>query len=81
MIVRYELTHRCKCPVNDDFDTYHVTVESCRIVKVEDILSAVANMPDRLFQEEITERLAAVLGCTVKTEGYHSGVKTICVAF
>jgi hypothetical protein len=64
--------------VNDDYDTYQVVIEASRIVKVEDILSAVAGLPGGLFQEEITERLAALMGCSVTTTGYHSGVKTIC---
>ena len=43
------------------------------MVKVEDILAAVASLPDPLFQEEITQSLAAALGCVVTTTGYHSG--------
>jgi hypothetical protein len=79
VLVRHELTHRCRCPVNDARDTYAVIVEANRIMKVEDILAAVAALPDRLFQEQITEILAASLACSVTTTGYHSGVKTTCV--
>ena len=80
MIARHELTMRCHCPVNGARDTYQVTVEASRVVKVEDILAAVAAVPDWLFQEDITETLAASLGCGVTTVGYHSGVKTTCSA-
>ena len=79
MIVRHELTMYCHCPVNGARDTYQVVVEANRVVKVEDILAAVAAVPDKMFQEDITAHLAAVLGCGVTTTGYHSGVKTICV--
>jgi hypothetical protein len=78
MNVRHELAMQGKCPVDDTLDNYTVTVEAERIVKVEDILAAVASLPQPLFQEEITKRLAGELGCTVTTVGYHSGVKTTC---
>lgn len=68
----------CRCPVNDARDTYQVIVEANRMVKVEDILTAVTSIPDRTFQEDITQTLAAVLGCGITTIGYHSGVKTTC---
>ena len=80
MIVRHELTIHCRCPVNGARDTYQVAVETNRIVKVEDILAAVAALPDPQFQEEITQALAATLSCSVTTIGYHSGVKTTCSA-
>lgn len=80
MIVRHELKVARRCPVNDSRDVYSVTVEANGIVKVEDILAAVAALPEVAFQEAITIALAAVLRCTVTTVGYHSGVKTTCLA-
>lgn len=80
MKVRHELTIRGKCPVNDALDTYEAAFETETLVKVEDILAAVAALPSPAFQEDITQRLAAVLGCRVTTVGYHSGVRTTCSA-
>ena len=80
MIVRHELTMHCTCPVNGARDSYQVIVETNRAVNVEDILVAVRTMPDRMLQEDITQALAAALGCGVTTIGYHSGVKTTCQA-
>jgi hypothetical protein len=42
MKVIHELTIHGRCPVDDAIDTYEVTVEAARTVKVEDILGAVA---------------------------------------
>lgn len=69
----------CHCPVNGALDTYHVSVEANRMIKVEDILAIVAAVPEKMFQEDITAHLAAELCCGVTTTGYHSGVKTTCV--
>jgi hypothetical protein len=78
MKVTHELTIHGRCPVDDAIDTYEVAVEAARMVKVEDILGAVAALPQPAFQEDITQTLAAKLGCRVTTIGYHSGVKTTC---
>lgn len=79
MIVRHKLKVARRCPVDDSRDIYSVTVEANGIVKVEDILAAVSALPEVAFQEAITLALAAKIGCTVTTVGYHSGVETTCV--
>ncbi len=76
----HELTFARRCPVNDAQDLYDLRIEATRVVKVEDILAAVAALPEKAFQEEITVELAAKLGCRVTTIGHHSGVKTTCSA-
>lgn len=79
MRVTHELTIRARCPVDDTHDLYDVTIETSRLITVEDILAAVEGVTkDVAFQEEITRKLAVVLYCTVTTVGYHSGVKTTC---
>jgi ribonuclease I len=80
MHVTYDLSIHAQCPVDDAQDHYAVTVEAHRAVRVETILAVVADLPPRLFQEDITQWLAAALGCRVTTVGYHSGVKTTCTA-
>jgi hypothetical protein len=74
------VTHECKfarrCPVNNGFDIYDLRVETSGLLKVEDILAAIDALPEQIFQEEITERLAQALAAKVTTTGYHSGVKT-----
>lgn len=80
MIVRHELTFFSQCPVNDDRDEYHLTVTARRLIKVEDILDAVAGLPAKAFQEALTIELAVKLNAEIETVGYHSGVKTTCRA-
>lgn len=80
MNVRHELIIHGLCPVNGNFDTYEVMIETSTIVKAEDILAAVKGLPQPSLQEDITQGLAAALGCRVTTIGYHSGVKTTCSA-
>ena len=65
------------CPVDGLPDVYTLTVRAARVVKVEDILAAVGQVrAERLFQEEVTQRLHRELACEVETIGYHSGVRT-----
>jgi hypothetical protein len=79
--VTHELVLRVRCPVDGAHDIYQVTVEASRLVKVEDILAAMGDVAkDAAFQEEITQRLAVALACTVTTVGHHSGVRTTCTA-
>lgn len=80
MKVTHETTIRATCPVNGAFDTYVATFEANRLIKVEDILEAIKGLPTKLYQEQITQYLAAKLDCRVVTIGYHSGVKTTCSA-
>lgn len=80
MITTHELRICLRCPVDDAFDIYDVTVETTELVRVEDILLAVKHLPEKSFQEVITKELAAKLACRVKTVCYHSGVKTTCQA-
>jgi NADPH-dependent 7-cyano-7-deazaguanine reductase QueF len=60
-------------------DNYAAVIECGYMVKVEAILAAVESLRSRrIFQEELTQELARVLGAKVTTSGYHSGVKTVC---
>lgn len=80
MRVIHETKFSRLCPVNDAQDLYELAVETNRTVKVEDILAAIEALPAKAFQEDITTELAAKLGCSVTTIGYHSGIKTTCTA-
>jgi hypothetical protein len=81
MKVTHELRFTSRCPVDDAEDEYHVIVETNRIVKVEDILRAIEELPEPAFQEQLTSELCKRLKfCKVTTIGYHSGVKTTCEA-
>lgn len=78
MIVLHQFPIVSKCPVDDRQDVYECTVESDRVIKVEDILAAVARHTKApMFQEDITERMAEDLGCKVTTSGLHSNVRTV----
>jgi hypothetical protein len=79
MKTTHELTFSKTCPLNDSIDNYKLTVETDRMVKVEDILAAIAALPEKEYQEKLTEQLARRLeGCRIEVMGYHSGVKTTC---
>jgi hypothetical protein len=75
----HEFRMRSRCPVNGATDLYEVTVETDKLVKVEDILKAAASFTEPAFQEEITQKLATALECRVTTIGHHSGVRTTCI--
>lgn len=78
MICKYYLAVTCACPVDDGRDAYWAEFESSVLVKVEDILAAVAPFSDKkVFQEDMTRSLARTLGCKVTTTGMHSGVLTV----
>lgn len=80
MLVEHTLTAVSRCPVDDAVDVYEVIVRTGRLVKVEDILAAVKDCTgEPVFQEALTERLAAVLRCEVETRGWHKGVRTVVV--
>lgn len=77
MKVEHTLEVVARCPVDEQPDVYTLTVRSSRVVKVEDILSAAATLAtEKLFQEELTQRMHRALACEVETVGYHSGVRT-----
>ena len=80
MKVTHRLTATCSCPVDGQPDVYAVTVRASRVIKVEDILAAVATLRgERIFQEELTARLARAIAAEVETVGHHSGVETTCI--
>lgn len=80
MRVIHEATFVRRCPVDDAQDRYELRVETTHLVKIEDILAAIEALPEQAFQEEITQNLAAKLGCRVTTIGIHSGIRTTCIA-
>jgi hypothetical protein len=80
MRVKHTLTIDAVCPFDDNRDTYKCVITSARFISVEEIQTAVENLTRKAFQEDITEGLARTLGATVRTVGWHSGVKTEVVA-
>jgi NADPH-dependent 7-cyano-7-deazaguanine reductase QueF len=75
--VEHTLEVVARCPVDDQPDVYTLTVRASRVVKVEDILSVTAALAtEKLFQEDLTQRVHRALACEVETVGYHSGVRT-----
>ena len=82
MKVTHELTLKARCPVDDAVDIYEVTITTNSMsvnLKVEDLLEVVDALQDTtIFQEDITMKIADRLGVSVRTVGYHSGVKTTC---
>lgn len=80
MRVEHRLTVFSRCPVDARRDIYTVFVRTNRIVKVEDILEAIAdNTKEPVFQEALTRRLADAIGCEVETQGWHGEVFTTVV--
>lgn len=77
MRVEHTLEVTALCPVDGLPDVYALTVRAARVVKVEDILAAAAQFAgEKLFQEELTQRVHRSLACEVETVGHHSGVRT-----
>lgn len=79
MKVRYRLTVHAPCPVDAAVtDCYEVTVKADRVIKVEDILAAVDGATaNPIFQEDLAEELADMLGAKVEVVGIHSGVEVV----
>lgn len=77
MIVTHSFDATCTCPVDGTTDEYRVTIETDRVVPVEDILAVAADLAcERMFQEQFTTELAQRLDVAVATFGTHSGVHT-----
>jgi GTP cyclohydrolase I len=71
------------CPVDESvLDVYEVeVVVEDSVLPVERVIEAVrVATAEPIFQEDLTERLAAALDASVRTTGYHSGVRTVCEA-
>ena len=80
MHVEHRFQVSAKCPVDDRRDLYTVFVRTNRVIKVEDILAAVEKQTkEAVFQEDLANALAKVLGCEVETQGYHGEVFTTVV--
>ncbi len=81
MMTRYELHIHAACPVDSERDVYECIIESDRTIPVERINEVVGGwLAKGVFQEDITQAIARQLGAKVTTIGYHSGVKTTCIA-
>lgn len=79
MTTEHVLTVRCNCPVDNIKDEYETTVTTDRLIKVEDLLAVAAEFAEQtMFQEDLTQLLAARFAATVTTVGLHSWVKTTC---
>lgn len=79
MKVTHELTFVSKCPHGGE-DCYEIVVKTDRMLPVEEILQALKDMEQPIYQEDLTRRLAEQVHAKVKTIGLHSGVQTTCVA-
>lgn len=84
--MKVETVHRTtivgRCPLGcaDVYDAeFRVTGDA--VLQVERIAEAVADLTrDPVFQEDLTRRLAARLGCVVVTRGRHGVFDTECTA-
>jgi hypothetical protein len=81
MLNIYEWEITCACPVDDDPDVYSMTVTSHRTIPVEEIIKAVGEVTkEKMFQEDLTQRLHRKINACVKLVGYHSGIKVTSIA-
>lgn len=80
MKCRYETQMRAICPITNGIDFYEVIVERDELIPVEEMQPIIDRHAIKAFQEVITSQLAAALKATVTTIGYHSGIKTTCIA-
>lgn len=80
---RYEVEVRAQCPVvPEDTDLYQFLIESESIIEVENIRSFINDHAGRknIFQEDLTNKCAVMLGAKVTSVGWHGGIKITCVA-
>jgi len=70
------------CPEDDTTDIYWAEIEcGGRLLPVAAIHDAIEEATEEpIYQEQLTKRLAALLGVTVRTRGTHSGIRTECEA-
>lgn len=74
MLVTHRLTVTTSCP-SGGRDVYEVTVETDALLRVEAILDYIDTLTSEpLYQEDLTEALAAELGAKVTTVGRHLNV-------
>lgn len=69
----YKTIHRADCPNGTLKDAYKITIRSQDTIMVEDILAALGNAPQAIFQEDLADQLRAQLGA-VTVSGWHHGV-------
>lgn len=80
MKVEHTLTIVATCPMNGLQDVYQATFRLSKLVPVENILAHATTLTGvKIFQEELTQKLAAAFRCEVETLGTHSGVTTRCI--
>jgi NADPH-dependent 7-cyano-7-deazaguanine reductase QueF len=79
---RIEAKVRCQCPVDGAYDIYDLVIDSNEFIQIENIKTLILRFKDlKMFQEDLTKSIAQTLShdsltsFTVKTIGYHSGVK------
>lgn len=78
----YELKMKARCPSNPQItDEYDVVVDVDRMIVVEELLATLGHyLEEAIYQEDITARLARKFNCKFTLTGYHSGIKTTCIA-
>ena len=75
--IQYEFQIVAQCPVADVVDVYEATLRCREQIDVEKILQHVAPYAlKKIYQEHLTQELAALLPGKLKTVGTHSGVRT-----
>jgi hypothetical protein len=80
MRVSHEFELKGRCPQDGCPDFYACVVRVSRVLWVEDIAAACADLQDRpRCQEELTAELAKRLGAEVETVGWHGRFKTTVV--
>jgi len=78
----YKFHAVARCPVRDQLDVYEAVAKSEEMIECEHIATAVIRFStDKLFQEELTSRLAEVLRCEVTLTGTHSGVQVVSTGY
>ena len=81
MIAKYTISIKSNCPVDGGPDIYEAEITSSYPIAVEKIVECVSKFCDqKMFQEELTDLLARTLSASVRTVGWHSGVRVEVVA-
>ena len=73
---KYTLRVVALCPKDHGLDVYGCEVTSAQLIECERINEVVSKLKDqKIFQEDLTDKMARELGATVRTVGWHSNIK------
>ncbi len=76
---KYTVHFTCLCPNDNETISYKTIIETTQMIMVEDINDYVFSLSkDKMYQEDVTEKIATKFKSSVTTFGSHQGVEIEC---